>query len=113
RTITNLAPRVENHGSGLSNIITAQRFGLLAEEFGAREGEQALQRWLEIFDSADDEIIALPMQRHEVEAVLPGDRRNGQTGICLAVPDRIGDVGMAAHRPANDVPLLDCETGIS
>ena len=80
------------------DVVAAELLGAVLESGRAAEGEQPLERRLEIVAPPHGEVVALAKQRHEAEAELARHGLDREPGIGLARGDRERDVGLAARR---------------
>src|SRR4051812_30589887 len=87
---------VEHDAAYAADVVAAELLRPFGKRWRADEGEQLLQRRLEIVAPPHHQIEALLMQRHEAEAVLGRDRTHGQADVGLSLNDREPEVVLRA-----------------
>src|SRR5262249_42881293 len=86
---------VVDDASVLADVVASELGRLLSEALRAGEGEQALDRRLEVVAPAHGEVEALAMQRDEAQAEPLGDGAHAERATGRAIEDCRRQVGLA------------------
>src|SRR5919197_3045748 len=80
------------------NVVALQLRGPLRKACRVGEAQESLEGWLKIIPTADGDVVAFALQRHEIETALTCHGGDAEADIRFAILDRQGDLGLAAGR---------------
>jgi hypothetical protein len=67
------------------------------------KGQEPLKRWLKILPTANDKVVALAVQWHEIHSALTCHGCDAKTNVRFPIADSESEFGLIPHRRSNEV----------
>src|SRR5262249_44118751 len=85
------------------DVIASELGSFFHKPSGPGKGQELLKRWLKILPTANDKIVALAVQWHEIHPALPCSGSDAEASVSFPIADSQGEFGLTPHWWANGV----------
>src|SRR5438132_14299171 len=92
---------VIRHTPHARDVIAPKLGGFFHKPACPGKGQEPLKRWLKILPTANDDIVALAVQWHEIHPTLTRHSSNTKASVGFPVADSQGEFGLTPHWRAN------------
>jgi hypothetical protein len=92
---------VIRHLPNARDVIAPELGGFLHKSGRPRKGQEPLKRWFKILPTANDKVITLAVQWHEIHPALTRHGRDAKASVGFPIADSQGEFGLTPHWRAN------------
>src|SRR5262245_52625747 len=92
---------VIRHMTNTRDVIAPQLGGFFYKPSRPGKGQEPLKRWLKILPTANDKVVTLAVQWHEIYPALARHGSDTKASIGFPVADSQGEFGLTPHWRAN------------
>jgi hypothetical protein len=85
------------------DVIAPEFSSFLRKPRGPSKGQEPLKRWLKILPAANDKIVALSVEGHEIHPALTRHSSYAKASIGFPIADSQSEFGLTPHWRANKV----------